>query len=239
MITGKKFFVISILTFLLMSINAFATAIDLSTWSSPDSNGNWVVSSDHTSVTQTRNDSPTIFLSDTEYSNTVFNGRFTAPNNWDNDFIGFVFGYQSSTDYLLFDWKQGYQSYAEEGFTLSKITGSNLNFWTHTGDDIDVLATKYGSDQGWSDGQTYEFTLEYTTNSIEIIIDGAEIFNVTGNFSSGKFGFYNYSQEDVTYQGFDQQAAPVPEPATFLLFGLGFVGVAGIGKIRFKKKSSK
>ncbi|WP_374049964.1 FxDxF family PEP-CTERM protein [Nitrosomonas sp. sh817] len=43
-------------------------------------------------------------------------------------------------------------------------------------------------------------------------------------FASGQFGFYNNSQSNVRYAGFE--VTPVPEPETYamLLAGLGLVG---------------
>ncbi|WP_369325297.1 PEP-CTERM sorting domain-containing protein [Nitrosomonas aestuarii] len=62
---------------------------------------------------------------------------------------------------------------------------------------------------------------------------GATIFwdkTVTDStFGSGQFGFYNYSQEQIRYAGFEQTGGVivnVPVPGTLVLLGLGLFGFA-------------
>jgi len=222
---------------LMMSSLAFADSIDLSSWSQegPLGNGNWVVSGDGTNVLQTINGEPTYFVSPTDYIDTTFDGSFGVQTSSDDDFIGFVFGFNGLDDFYLFDWKQKDQAVgAFEGFTLSRIMGTGVDFWQHTNTgsnvDITVLATSYSPTSGWADYVTYEFSLNYTATNINIKIDGSEIFNVAGTYDTGKFGFYNYSQSGVKYQGFEETPPPppsVPEPSTLLLMGLGLLGLAG------------
>jgi len=235
------------MTFFSCSFSALADPIDLSGWSavviyndgtSAHSSPIWTVGSGGNSVTQSVNGDPSAFLSDQAWANTVFNGNFKVNTTGDDDYIGFVFGYSDSEDYYLFDWKQHNQYWkpggqGHEGFTLSHITGSDINLWDHSGNDINVIADDYSQTNGWEDNTSYQFTLSYTENNINIAVDGNTIFDIDGSFSAGKFGFYNYSQPNVSYQGFTRTAA-VPEPATMLLFGAGLAAFAG-GALRRKK----
>lgn len=222
-------------------------------------NGTWNVATDGASVLQTRNGEPTFFVSPDNYINTTFNGKFKVNTTSDDDFIGFVFGYKSPLtsesdgvndfDFFLFDWKQSDQSSAYEGFALSRVNGTitdyNPGFWRHTDSTgFDVLAVRYGSTRGWADNTEYEFTLLYQTNRIRIdikggtgdFVDGQTIFDTPpsavglDSFQDGRFGFYNYSQSNVNYQGFTEEEAPpaVPLPAAAWLLGSGLLGLVGL-----------
>lgn len=232
----------------LSSSVCYAAPIDLSGWTAVGS-GNWTVQGGGDSVYQSVNTSNgTFFVSTDDYINTEFNGSFGVETTGDNDYIGFVFGYNGEDDFYLFDWKQARQSvdgYGEDGFTLAKVSDfSATNFWTHTGAGIDVLGTDYGADgtndRGWDDNAVYDFNLLFQNNRIKISIGSEVIFDINGSFNTGKFGFYNYSQPNVRYQGFEETVVPppnpsaVPEPTTVLLFGSGLAGLAAVGRRRKK-----
>ncbi|WP_321530313.1 PEP-CTERM sorting domain-containing protein [uncultured Desulfuromonas sp.] len=209
---------------------AFGLAMNLQNWTA-SSGGNWNVSNDGYSVLQTINGQPTYFVSDTDYFNRLIEGTFTVKTTSDDDFIGFVFGFNGSDNYLLFDWKQNNQSSAREGFTLSRITGSDINLWGHTGNDLEILASSYSSTLGWRDRQSYEFSLDYSAARTIISIDDETVFDIAGDFNAGQFGFYNYSQAYVNYSGFvEEQSAVVPEPSTFAFMCFGLIGVIALKK---------
>ena len=247
----------SLLAFSLLAASTISTAgvIDLSTWSQQGaaSNGTWTVAADGSSVIQSINGNPTFFTSADSSINKEYTGSFGVETSSDDDFVGFVFGFNGLDDFYLFDWKQGSQTYngrtAQEGFTLSKISsGANVtslsNLWDHSGTGISVLGTDYGSTKGWADNVSYDFTLGYSDTEISISIDGGafdneEIFNFSGlSNNAGKFGFYNSSQGTVRYSGFEEDVcnqnctASIPEPGTLAIFALGLIGIASR---KFKK----
>ena len=215
--------------------------VDLSDWEQQGNlaNGDWEVSgSEQEIVTQSENGDPTYYVSPSNFVNGTVTGSFevTTAGNDDNDFIGFVFGYQSPVsdlgdetddfDFYLFDWKQERQvndtdfgdttADGREGFSLSRVQASSDNtliedgvFWSHestTG--FTRLDEQYGSEEGWEDETEYEFELVYNEDQVRISIDGEVIFDITGSFEAGRFGFYNYSQPGVEYSEFESTGAP-------------------------------
>lgn len=239
--------------FSLTPLAVHAAPVDLSSWTELTLNypggqgpGNWVLEPGNTAVEQVINADPSFFLNNQNLSSYTVDGTWKVKTSGDDDYMGFVFGYQNSSNFYLFDWKQASQGYvgrtATEGMTLKKFegaTGDGLvdlsleEFWENQVDfgDMSVLATNHSSTKGWADNIEYTFHLEYnlTPGDIHIVISqgATELWNVTVNdttFASGQFGFYNNSQSNVRYAGFE--VTPVPEPETYamLLAGLGLVG---------------
>ncbi|MGB5771398.1 MAG: Ig-like domain-containing protein, partial [Crocosphaera sp.] len=194
-----------------------AHPVDLSNWQQQGvlSNGNWAVSGDiNQFVTQYINGNPTFFVSPFNFINGTVTGTIRVNTSSDDDYIGFVFGYQSpiieygdpTNDYqfLLFDWKQGNQGSGLEGFALSRLESPvSPDLWGRIpSEGFEILATDYSTTKGWVDYRQYEFSLTYTTDRILIKIDNQTIFDVDGTFDPGRFGFYNLSQANVSYGNF-------------------------------------
>ena len=195
---------------------ACALPISLTSWQQEGdlSNGTWNLSNNDFTVTQTTNSSPTYFVSQENYVNTSIQGEFGVFTTSDDDFFGFVLGYQSPTNatpnnykMILFDWKQAAQNGAVAGMRVIKYDGNipsneiNQGFWDATHSQAQVLATNTAVG-GWADNTWYDFKVTYTEQNITILIDGNEVFNIDGTFEDGRFGFYNYSQESTSYRNF-------------------------------------
>ena len=254
---------------------ANAVPVDLTGWTAEGGSSSWNVQPGNDTVLQTVNGNPTVFFDSTATTSqgTALSGkiRVTSGGNGDDDFIGFVLGYDTGglntptgastagSDFLLIDWKQGDQNFsgfAPKGLAISHIAGAGVagDFWDHSG-SVTQLArgTSLGS-TGWLDDTEYSFDILFTSNLIQVSVDGALELSVTSgdaglaSFGDGSFGFYNYSQEDVLYSsitqvdcnqtpnapGCQQGGGNVPEPTTIALMGLG---LAGLGFRRGKKQA--
>lgn len=239
---------------------ASAGTVNLTSWIENGFKGNngagtWnVQGADSDSVLQTRNGDPTVFFDPgTNAQGTALAGEITVETTGDDDFVGFVLGYQDgelnseNADFWLIDWKQNDQSGATRGLALSHVSGDIRNgggafpsFWTHT-DTVNEVerATNLGS-TGWVDNQTYNFELTFTADLIEIFVDNVLELSYTSaehgsQFTDGALGFYNYSQSNVRYAGITEAVLPpppnpnvVPLPASALLLLGGLGGMAAM-----------
>jgi len=235
-----------------------AAPLDLSGWTpltlhyfTGQPAGNWVLDSENTAVTQTINADPSFYLNNLNQTSYSMDGSWQVQTGSDDDFMGFVFGYQNSSNFYLFDWKQGSQSYvgrtAAEGMTLRKMTGSTgdalndltlADFWDNQVDHggSTILATNHGNTKGWADYAMYDFHLDFNVNyagEIHIVVkqDDTVLWDVAETdttFSSGQFGFYNFSQQTVRYAGFEQEGrVVVPETSSLIVWSLlGALGAA-------------
>ncbi|MBD2168527.1 putative Ig domain-containing protein [Calothrix membranacea FACHB-236] len=194
--------------------------IDLSTWSivnyelfsQPDAQ--WVIQPGNTEVEQIINSDASILLGDFDLSADRIEGTWNVNSFSDDDLMGFVFGYQDSEHFYLFDWKQASQNdplgFAEQGMSLkvvnanSPLTGKDL--WATIGNG-ERVKTLFHNTIPWSEFTDYQFALDFTPRKFTITVSEGktvlESFTIEDDtYTNGKFGFYNYSQSNVSYQGF-------------------------------------
>lgn len=232
---------------------AAAAPVDLSGWIENGFKGNngagtWTVQSGKDTVNQSINGDPTVFFQPGDNAQgTKLSGTITSHYAGDDDYIGFVLGYQAdelnstNADFWLIDWKRATQTFggvtADVGLSLSHVTGDIQNgpnatnsFWGHDATVAEVQrATNLGS-TGWATGTTYTFDLIFTSSLIEVYVDNQLEISYSGSFSDGAFGFYNYSQQNVTYAGITEDVAPgaVPLPAGAWLMLTALGGIAAM-----------
>ena len=226
-------------------------SIDLSGWTvhtwdySGNPNGSWIVDSSKTLVTQTLNTDPSAFLNGVNITSYTMRGNFRVNTTTDDDMVGFVFGYQDSNHFHLFDWKQANQSPGLEGFSVRKYSAptgyswQNADFGATSTTYMQVLASDHGSDKGWVDLTTYGFFLDFQPETFQIRIsqNSLILYDVIINdssFTSGQFGLFNDSQPNAQYFDLIQTNVPIPEPVSMLLFGTGLIGVGGYVKRKLK-----
>jgi hypothetical protein len=196
-----------------------AKTVDLRKWSAAGGAdaGQWTVSAKGNDVFQKINGHPTVFLSDQDYAYRVFSGGIEVRDTGDDDYIGFVFGY-SPDHFYVFDWRRGQQRDHKPGFYLFEFKGTLAELRSYSwkvhyglgGNKVKVLATDIGAGKGWVPHKLHKFNLQVTRRNVKVDIDGRKIFDVSGEFKTGKFGFFNWSQGNVSYKSIEQLFPPVP-----------------------------
>jgi hypothetical protein len=216
-------------------------AIDHSAWTTiqyefeSQPHANWVVATDGLSVLQTLNADASILLSDFDATDLAIEGFWRmSSSDTDDDFVGFVFGYQDANRYYLFDWKRGTQASgganALVGMTLKVVdfdpplvlenglyTTAFQDFWATEGTTNVRPIMQDGeplhNDVPWEFNQDYRFFLEFHPGSFKIRVEGVagvlESWSVTDDtFTDGRFGFFNNSQGAVSYSAFTERVTP-------------------------------
>lgn len=235
---------------------AASASMDLSGWTphtynpDPSPEGIWELSNNNQTVTQTVEPYTSYYLYGPDLTEYSVSGTFGVDGTHDDDMLGLIFGYQDTSHFYVFDWKQGYQVsetgvVAQEGFALRRIAApaeSDLtmdDFWASAGSQfMDVLASNFGSGKGWADYAQYDFFLDFAPGSFSVRVEdaGNALWDVTvddDTYTQGRFGLYNFSQDRCQYSNLEIDAAnPVPEPSTMILLSLAAVGIVAHRRFR-------
>lgn len=184
----------------------------------------WVLGVSNNIVTQTRNADPSIFLSDFRLESDEITGTWRASSaDTDDDYMGFVFGYQDTNHFYLFDWKRLNQANSDCGDALQGMNLRVLNssvpltcskLWSTFGDGVGMTNLFHNS-IGWQADRDYTFNLRFFPGSFTVTIrEGtntlATISLADSTYTNGGFGFYNNSQGQIRYTGFTRTVLGTP-----------------------------
>jgi hypothetical protein len=128
----------------------------------------------------------------------------------DDDFIGFVWGWQDSDHYYLLTWKQGTQNIggciSAAGMTVKRVARvqpygpGDFTCNTSTPNTTVLRMPAQTTTQGWIHGVTYSIELLYAYDLTEITIMNTGNLTVVANFivsddsyPNGQFGTFDYS----------------------------------------------
>lgn len=254
-------FIPALATAFLLSGPAFAggVPVDLSPWIGDGAS--WSLSAGNNTASQLSN-SPTSVLSTGENDlGKRFRGTLGVNSTSDDDFIGFVLGYNpgdisvgtgnTNVDYLLVDWKQSNQGDAERGMAVSTVSDNIYvigdsgtittasDAWKHSGAVTEIERANTLGDTGWADNTSYTFQVDYLPDLLHVYINGVlEIDLVPGDigaiaFNPGSFGFYSFSQTQTEFAAITvENISTTPVPVPA---GLP-LAVAGLGALAWLRR---
>ena len=192
---------------------------DLSQWEvvdyeqpGSDPRSNWVLSDSNTTATQTLNGDPSILLSDVVLTDSRVEGTWRVSTSDDDDYVGFVFGYQDRDHFYLFDWKQYTSDGQSKGMKL-RLFDADTPLERSDLRDGNWAQVLFENDMSYSDYTDYTFILETHPGKFAITVKQGdavlESFTISDDtYLSGRFGFYNFSQKSVVYKGFQYHDLP-------------------------------
>ncbi|XP_065214930.1 thrombospondin-4 isoform X1 [Planococcus citri] len=185
---------------------------------------NWVILNQGAEIEQTMNSDPGLAIGYDAFGGVDFEGTFYVDTETDDDYIGFVFSYQSNRKFYAVMWKKNsqvywqaspFRAYAEPGIHIKVVhsaTGPgqmlrNALWHTNDVDDQTRILWKDPKNAGWKEKVAYRWLLLHRPHIGLIrlrIFDGENIITDSGNifdstFKGGRLGVLCFSQEMIIW----------------------------------------
>lgn len=184
----------------------------------------WLIYNKGAEIVQTENSDPGLAVGYDAFGGVDFEGTFFVDTEIDDDYVGFVFSYQSNKKFYSVMWKKNIQTYwqatpfrasAEPGIQLKLVnshTGPGQflrNSLWHTGDTKDQvkLLWKDPRNLGWKEKTAYRWLLLHRPKiglirlrifeGENMVADSDNIFDST--LKGGRLGVFCFSQEMIIW----------------------------------------